>query len=335
MSVDAPVVRCRLCGTLSKVLNPTHPGFQRPTTFAIAECCYCDVQFAEPASVESDVYDRIYEHARELAGYSRYAWYADQVLRKPRPLEWLAAQEEMYWFVRSQLELLQPRPRCVVEIGSGLGYLTFALRRAGYDAVGLELSARAVEAARARYGDLYRVIDVTRDGSFREAGADVVVMTEVLEHVPDPASLVGAIRRLLRPGGTALLTTPNKSAAPQGAYWLTENPPVHLWWFSETTLRSLAQRCGLAVEFGDFSGFRGERGVAERVRPAPPTLDETGGVVYPPTLVRTALKLLPRAVLALADVVRAVDGRRRLARVARQRSATMGIVLRRPASDLV
>jgi len=245
------------------------------------------------------------------------------VAGQARPLEWLAAQEEMYGFIAAELGRRGPAATGpVLEVGSGLGYLTWSLHTAGYRVRGLELSRHAVEAARARFGDHYAVHDVSRADPAVD-GADLVIMTEVLEHVTDPAALLASIARLLRPGGTALVTTPNKSAAPRNAYWLTDNPPVHLWWFSETTLRLLAARAGLRVTFGATT--------PRAARPAlPPYFDEAGAQRHPSALVRTLLLKFPTALHRVAALLRL---RRQLA-IARagaaERTGSMCVVLTKP-----
>lgn len=319
-------ITCPLCQGPAAVLNPAHPGYQAGETWRVAECCRCDVQFAAPLRPGEAIYERIYQHARTLPGYSRYAWYASQVAKRPRPLEWLAAQEEMYAFIAAELALRGPaRTGQVLEVGSGLGYLTFALHAAGYQVRGLELSSRAVEAARDRFGDLYTVHDVSRTDPAVD-GADVVVMTEVLEHVTDPAALIASIARLLRPGGTALVTTPNKSAAPRNAYWLTDNPPVHLWWFSETTLRQLGARAGLQVSFGVTA--------PRQVRPAlPPYFDATGAQVHPSPLVRSLLLRFPSALHHVAALLRALRQRQTARAGAAERHGSMCVVLHKPGGQ--
>jgi SAM-dependent methyltransferase len=323
VAADPTEIPCPLCGGSAGVLNPGHPGYQAGQTFAIAECDHCDVQFAWPLRPGEALYERIYRQAASLPGYSRYAWYAARVAGQARPLEWLAAQEEMYGFIAAELGRRGPDATGpVLEVGSGLGYLTLALHQAGYRVRGIELSAHAVEAARARFGNHYSVHDISRADPAVD-GAEVVIMTEVLEHVTDPAALLASIARLLRPGGTALVTTPNKSAAPRHAYWLTDNPPVHLWWFSETTLRLLAARAGLHVSFGVTA--------PRPIRPAlPPFFDVDGAQVHPSPLVRWLLVRFPTALHRLA-ALRRVWRQRATARAgAAERTGSMCVVLRKP-----
>jgi SAM-dependent methyltransferase len=323
VNIPEPGPSCPLCSRAALLLNPAHPGYQLGQSYAITECDRCDVQFASPLRPGEAIYDRIYQHAATLPGYSRYAWYASQVALQARPLEWLARQEEMYAFIAAELGRRGPADTGkVLEIGSGLGYLTASLHRAGYDARGLELSARAVEAARARFGDHYVVHDISHaDPGFD--GADVVVMTEVLEHVVDPTALLASIARLLRPGGTALITTPNKSAAAFDAYWLTDNPPVHLWWFSETTLRLMATQVGLQISFGVTA--------SRQAQPAwPPCLDQQGEQIHPAPLVRALLRRFPSTLHRVAALMRNWRQRATVRAGAGARSSTMCVVLRKP-----
>ena len=82
-----------------------------------------------------------------------------------------------------------------------------------------------------------------------------------------------------------LLTTPNKTNDPPGTIWNTENPPVHLWWFSETSLRFIAYRLAANIEFYDFSRYSASQGrLAEPLphepSPRPPFLNESGQVIH-------------------------------------------------------
>jgi SAM-dependent methyltransferase len=255
-------------------------GYRQGDEFAVLACEICDYQRAWPCRGDAGVYAAIYSRAGALPGYARYARYAAAVVAEADPLAWLSRQEAMYWFVA---DALARRPAGaagrVVEIGSGLGYLTHALRRAGYDATGLDIAAPAVAQASDRFGPHFRVADALADARASPASADVVVMLEVLEHLEDPFAMLGAVASLLRPGGTALVSTPNKSWAPGGSVWLTERPPVHLWWFSEAAARRAGHSAGLGVRLQDFTGFNRVRlalPAARPPRPPPVPLDARG-----------------------------------------------------------
>jgi SAM-dependent methyltransferase len=90
-------------------------------------------------------------------------------------------------------------PSTILEVGCGEGYMLEEMSRAGVgrDLLGVDISAPAVEDARARLGDRARV--ERRDA--RELAADgrsfdLVMMLEVLEHIPEPAQMLPILERL-------------------------------------------------------------------------------------------------------------------------------------------
>jgi SAM-dependent methyltransferase len=136
-----------------------------------------------------------------------------------------------------------------------LGYLTAALNGAGFDATGLDISMEAVTKATERFGPYYEQQDVF-DPDPRLLGAfDFVIVLETLEHVPDPKAFLAAISRHLKPGGSLLVTTPNRNSHPSGAQWRTDPPPVHLYWLTESALVRVAEDLGFDIELVDFSEF--------------------------------------------------------------------------------
>jgi len=245
---------CPLCGNRVESLHSAQPGYRLDLTYEIRHCPVCDTSFAHPLEVDSSIYDAIYAHASEIPGYDRYAEYAKAVLEVADPLGHLAGAEDVYWSIRSCLEQVRPGAR-ILDVGSGLGYLTYALAKSGHDVTGIDISTVAVANANQRYGPYYQEADLA-DWSVRKAGEfDLVVMAELLEHIPDPAGFLDLTVKLLRPGGRLVVTTPNKSYFPAQTLWETEAPPVHLWWFSESSMRALAKRMGLGITFVDFAPF--------------------------------------------------------------------------------
>src|SRR4029079_6529810 len=96
----------------------------------------------------------------------------------------------------------------VLDLGCGAGRFTGALRDASADAIGVDIADAALTRARRNVpgADFRRF-----DGAIplRHGEADLVWCSEVLEHVPDPISLLTEIRRVLRPEGRVLLTVPD------------------------------------------------------------------------------------------------------------------------------
>jgi 2-polyprenyl-3-methyl-5-hydroxy-6-metoxy-1,4-benzoquinol methylase len=136
----------------------------------------------------------------------------------------------------------------LLEVGCGSGQALRVLGRLGWDAEGVDFDRAAVERARARG---LRV----RLGSLREQGYaaesfDAVVMSHLIEHVPDPLALLEECRRLLKPGGQLVVVTPNARSWGHTLFrehWFALDPPRHLVLFHLDTLRSLVEAAGLAV----------------------------------------------------------------------------------------
>jgi ubiquinone/menaquinone biosynthesis C-methylase UbiE len=109
----------------------------------------------------------------------------------------------------------------VLDAGCGVGYGTEVLVDGGASsAVGVDISDHAIAAARSRAGAALRfeVGDVERlpmpDGSF-----DLVTCFEVIEYVQHPERALDELRRVLRPGGVLLISSPNRGAYPPGNRW--------------------------------------------------------------------------------------------------------------------
>lgn len=106
--------------------------------------------------------------------------------------------------------------RRVLDVGCGGGILSEAMAQHGAMVVGTDLAAPALAVARdhARASGLdidYREIAVEALAEAEPAAFDAVTCMEMLEHVPDPASVVVACARLVRPGGTVVLSTINRN----------------------------------------------------------------------------------------------------------------------------
>lgn len=325
---------CGLCGAPARLVFARHWAFKAPATFDIYDCANCDTRFAAPMAVAPGVYDLIYQHAGRVPGYDRYERYRRDLPRQADPLAYLARQEDVYWAIGQALRELDAGPQRILEIGSGFGYLTYALRRAGHDCHGIDLCAPAVAAARRDFGDFYSATDLMRmpdDGP----AFDLIVATELIEHVPAPPALLAKAHGLLKPGGRLIVTTPNKDLYSARFVWHTDPPPVHLWWFSKTSLRRMAWRLDMSVGFVDFSGFYGGRRAASLGPTKPQTFDAAGRLTFRDTAVNTLARALmtrrPGLSQTLARVFLAVRGAGRLRGALYRDSLSLCAVMRKAA----
>lgn len=106
--------------------------------------------------------------------------------------------------------------RDVLDVGCGGGILAEALARAGARVTGIDLAAAALATAELHALESgvavrYRQISAEALASEAPASFDVVTCMEMLEHVPDPASVLGALARLVRPGGSVFVSTINRT----------------------------------------------------------------------------------------------------------------------------
>jgi ubiquinone/menaquinone biosynthesis C-methylase UbiE len=101
--------------------------------------------------------------------------------------------------------------RDVLDVGCNTGYGTMRFAPVAKRVVGVDVSPRAIEAARERADEGRPEFIVTSGFAlpFADASFDVVTSFQVLEHVPDPAVFLGELSRVTRPGGTVILATPN------------------------------------------------------------------------------------------------------------------------------
>jgi 2-polyprenyl-6-hydroxyphenyl methylase/3-demethylubiquinone-9 3-methyltransferase len=105
----------------------------------------------------------------------------------------------------------------VLDVGCGGGILAEAMAGAGATVSGIDLSDKALKVAKLHLYESGRSVDyqlvAAEDYATQHAGEfDVVTCMEMLEHVPDPASVVAACARLVKPGGWVFFSTLNRNA---------------------------------------------------------------------------------------------------------------------------
>ena len=106
----------------------------------------------------------------------------------------------------------------VLDIGCGGGILADAMARKGAEVLGIDLAGKALKVAQLHaleaqtQGVRYREVSAETLAAEQPESFDVVTCMEMLEHVPDPSSVVRACAALVKPGGHVFFSTINRNA---------------------------------------------------------------------------------------------------------------------------
>lgn len=159
--------------------------------------------------------------------------------------------EENYWFRRHEVAYLDLRAHCagavVLEAGCGEGYGAALLAEVAdrviavdYDEPTAAHVRRSYPAVRMLRGNLVAL-------PLRSSGVDVVATFQVIEHLWDQAEFLTECHRVLRPGGTLLITTPNRITFSPGQ----DVPlnPFHTRELAAAELAELLRAAGFVVDF--------------------------------------------------------------------------------------
>jgi 2-polyprenyl-6-hydroxyphenyl methylase/3-demethylubiquinone-9 3-methyltransferase len=120
-----------------------------------------------------------------------------------------------------RLEWIQPQfplaGKRVLDVGCGGGILADAMARKGADVLGIDLAGKALRVAQLHALEAqtprvhYREVSVEALAAEQPASFDAVTCMEMLEHVPDPGSVVRACASLVKPGGWVFFSTINRN----------------------------------------------------------------------------------------------------------------------------
>lgn len=104
----------------------------------------------------------------------------------------------------------------VLDVGCGGGILSESMHFKGADVIGIDLGEKAINVAKLHQLESgakvnYQLIAVEQLAAEQPASFDIVTCMEMLEHVPDPAAIVAACAKLVKPGGAVFFSTINRN----------------------------------------------------------------------------------------------------------------------------
>lgn len=137
----------------------------------------------------------------------------------------------------------------LLEVGCGSGAMLELMNRLGWDAEGIDFDPKAVTAARSR--GLKVALGSLEQQGYASESFDAITTSHLIEHVPNPSTLVEKTLELLKPGGRLVVVTPNTASMGSkifGRTWRGLEPPRHLHIFTRQSLRRLACSAGFEIE---------------------------------------------------------------------------------------
>lgn len=209
--------------------NPSDPG-----RWFVAECRVCSLGFLNPRPSWEDL-EPYYSAQYAAYGHSHGAKASDdEVVAEAR---------------RTGMFRHIPIPDCkrVLDVGCGGGYFLRICSQLGATVQGIEPSPIAAKEAQSQGLAVFNGMleDFNPDEPF-----DVITMSQVLEHVPDPVATLTKLKTLLAPGGIIWIAVPNADcrwAKGLGWKWDGADLPYHLLHFGRRSMELVATRAGLSV----------------------------------------------------------------------------------------
>ncbi len=142
-------------------------------------------------------------------------------------------------------------PGRVLDVGCGNGGFLHRMQQLGWSATGVDFDPKAIENAQTKYGQALTLLNTDLSKAhFPDNSFDVVTMSHVIEHVPDPVALLIEARRVLKPGGRLVVTTPNIQSFGHQRFqdcWWGLDAPRHLQIFTLAALKQCAFKASFAV----------------------------------------------------------------------------------------
>lgn len=142
------------------------------------------------------------------------------------------------------IEYYMPKARNILEIGCSYGHIIYGLKERGYEVVGTDLSESACRYAQKHYCLKVYNSEFPPDEFMKYF--DVLILSQVIEHVLDPVAFLRKASYFLREDGIVFIGTPNIDCIlfdVFGRHLEMISPPQHISFFNPKSIEMLLQRC--------------------------------------------------------------------------------------------
>jgi 2-polyprenyl-3-methyl-5-hydroxy-6-metoxy-1,4-benzoquinol methylase len=247
MELETIKRKCALCDS-----EEVDPLYGLPE-MSIQKCARCGLVF-NPITQEHD-FDPVAQYSSDYYD-ERPDYYEDTGPASKERREAL----DSFGVGLDLLEKYQPSRGRLVDVGCGYGSFLLTAKERGWEACGVDISEHAASVASKKAGVEVKAGTLDEAG-FADAEFDAVALNDSLEHFADPDAQLRQVSRILKPGGSLFLNTPNQDAllrvVAHAIYRLSSGAaayPVrklyhefHLFYYSEETLARLLEKNGLEI----------------------------------------------------------------------------------------
>lgn len=234
--MNCPICREQQCNVIMQSYDDRY-GY--PGLFDLRRCSNCGHGFLDICLTPEQV----------VHLYTNYYPRRTLDLEKYSPHQ--ESSKHRIWFngLRSSAFRYVPKDVRVLDVGCGFGQTLGYHAARGCEVFGVEADEN-IRRVSEMFG--FNVHVGLFDASLYEPDFfDYVTMDQVIEHVNDPIATLRGVSQILKPGGTAILSTPNAQgwgAKCFGRRWINWHAPYHVQFFSRHSFRSAAKQAGLTLE---------------------------------------------------------------------------------------
>ncbi len=237
-------VKCNLCGAddyriimrsklhvddRKEMINYFTPSQPNVKPGRIVKCQWCGLVYTNPRENEATI-------------SGRYEEVSDPYYAKQRRWKLKTFTKEI-----KKIEQIVPGGT-LLEIGSSCGFFLEVARQRGWQTYGVELSKWACSFARKELNE-YIFNGTLEEAQFPSQYFDLVYMSHVLEHIPDPTKALMEVNRILKVGGFVFIELPDIESfwarILKNKWWFMMGG--HLYHFSKQSLQRLVEKCGFEV----------------------------------------------------------------------------------------
>lgn len=237
------VKKCGCCNANLSYFDSFKPYSDKPWKFQIYDCSSCNSRQAFNFNDKS-YHEYLYDTSHNYSRFSLFSTFVKNCITKnrKRSLNYVFKSFLTYNFLINALDT--DNSKSVLEIGCSTGFLTAFLNFKGYDAWGVDISKKAINIAKDRFGNTFGIVP-------HKSLYDYVIHSGTIGCVENPKEFISDYLKVLKPGGKMIFNAPfidsiNRLKTP----WLSTPPPDLRTLFTEKAILKIFANHNVKIDFG-------------------------------------------------------------------------------------